>query len=496
VATKSDVQVLPSDVASFVGLSFSPDGNYLYFVRSDKSATTFNYLYVMPVLGGIPRQLIRDVDSAVSFSPDGSEFAFMRGVPERTVIEIYIANADGSGDHLLASLPASVGFMPGLAWSPDGKTIVVPVFLVGKESRDTLEAINIADGRVRELFSSLEEIGKPVWLPDGNALLIGMNAPPEWYGQLWFVSYPSGEKRRFTNDLSNYDIATLDLTHDGQMLVTVEGRSSSHIWIVPQGQTARAKQITSGESVDIAPIPGPGGKLLLRSRGSDLVLMNADGTQRTLLRPNLQSTLTESNCGDHYLVFEDWKGNNFRLLRTDADGSNPTTLREDAVLPDCSPDGKWVVYSSGENKLYRLPIEGGTPTEVASAPGIGGGVISPDGNWIAYNYLEGSPVLVPKIAVIPAARGSPVHVFVPPVGTQLGWTPARWSPDQKGLQFLLTKNGATNVWELPLTGGSPHQLTNFTSGRIFSFSWTRDGKQLLLAKGDSKSDVVLISNFR
>ena len=71
-----------------------------------------------------------------------------------------------------------------------------------------------------------------------------------------------------------------------------------------------------------------------------------------------------------------------------------------------------------------------------------------------------------------------------------------WSPDQKGLQYLLTRNGATNVWEQPLAGGTPHQVTNFTSGRIFDFSWTRDGKQLLLAKGEDTSDVVLISNFR
>jgi hypothetical protein len=64
------------------------------------------------------------------------------------------------------------------------------------------------------------------------------------------------------------------------------------------------------------------------------------------------------------------------------------------------------------------------------------------------------------------------------------------------LQYLLTKNGATNVWEQPLVGGAPKQITNFTTGQIFDFSWTRDGKQLLLAKGEMTSDVVLISNFR
>src|SRR5271163_614399 len=59
VATKSDVQVLPPDAVFFAGLSFSPDGNYIYFARSDKNTNNFRYLYIMPVLGGTPRLLIR-----------------------------------------------------------------------------------------------------------------------------------------------------------------------------------------------------------------------------------------------------------------------------------------------------------------------------------------------------------------------------------------------------------------------------------------------------
>ena len=492
VATKSDVQVLPPDVVEFAGVTFSPDGNYLYFVRSDKSTTLFDYLYVMPVLGGTPRQLIRDIDSAVSFSPDGKQFVFMRGVPERNVIEIRIANVDGGGDHLLASLPAWTGVIRGAVWSPEGKTIVAPMVQIGKEIKWVLNAVNVADGGVREVFSGPEALGTPAWLPDGNSLLIPMVLLPENHTQLWLVSYPSGEKRRFSNDLSDYG-STLDLTHDGQMLVGLENRQSSHVWILPQGQATQAKQITSGETPDSGVAPGPGGKLLVRSRRTDLVLMNADGSQRTQLRPNLRNLVSMSSCGDRYLIFDSYEENKLRLWRTDTDGSNPVEFSEKVMFSDCSPDGKWLLYSAG-NKLYRLPIEGGTPTEVANSPKGIGGVISPDGQWIAYGYQEGSPVPLPKIAVIPAAGGAPLYVFGRPSGTTVGVL--RWSPNQKGVQYLLTKNGATNVWEQPLTGGAPRQITNFTSGRIFDFSWTRDGKQLLLAKGETTSDVVLISNFR
>ncbi|MFI5059434.1 MAG: protein kinase [Candidatus Acidiferrales bacterium] len=490
VATKSDVQILPPDVVTFAGLSFSPDGNYLYFVRSDKSTTLYHYLYVMPVLGGTPRQLIRDVDSPVSFSPDGKQIVFARGAPEHNILEVHVANMDGSADHVLASLPALLYFVSAAAWSPDGKTIVVPRLQSGKENKWALTVINVADGSVRDLFSGSEAVGRPAWLPDGSSLLVPIQVLPENRSQLWLVSYPSGEKRRFSNDLSDYGL-TVELTHDGQMLVGLQNRRISHIWTLPEGQAAQAKQITSGETPDDGVAPGPDGKLLVRSRGSELLLMNSDGSQRTVLRPNLRNFNSMSICGDRYLVFDSFEENKPRLLRTDADGSNPARLSEDVNNSDCSPDGKWVLYSS-EHDLYRIPIEGGAPTELATTPYGAYGVISPDGKWIAYGYQEGNPVPVPKVAVLSAAGGSPLHVFALPSGTN----GLHWSPDQKGLQYLLTRKGATNVWEQPLTGGAPRQVTNFTSGLIFDFSWTRNGKQLLLAKGEDTSDVVLISNFR
>jgi Tol biopolymer transport system component len=73
---------------------------------------------------------------------------------------------------------------------------------------------------------------------------------------------------------------------------------------------------------------------------------------------------------------------------------------------------------------------------------------------------------------------------------------ARWSPQGNGLQYMLTQNGVTNIWEQPLTGGSPKQITKFTSGQIFDFNWTADAKQLLLTRGETTSDVILLTNIQ
>jgi DNA-binding winged helix-turn-helix (wHTH) protein len=66
VAAQREVPLL-SPGTGFHGLTFSPDGDYVYFVRSDEHNDAFKYLYSMPVLGGPVKKLFTDVDSPVCF---------------------------------------------------------------------------------------------------------------------------------------------------------------------------------------------------------------------------------------------------------------------------------------------------------------------------------------------------------------------------------------------------------------------------------------------
>jgi len=117
------------------------------------------------------RRVTSNVDSAISFSPDGRQFVYQRG--SGSVVEIRIEDADGSGDRLLANFQgAAADSMPGAAWSPDGRSVAVPVWMVDKKPGNILYVVSTSNGNVRELYSGNREIGRPRWLPDGKLLIV------------------------------------------------------------------------------------------------------------------------------------------------------------------------------------------------------------------------------------------------------------------------------------------------------------------------------------
>lgn len=122
VTTGSDVQLIPPAEVGYFGLRFSRDGDFLYFVQS--KGGRLGSLYKIPVLGGAARKLIADVGSGVTFSPDGNRLAFVRDSSERNESALIVANEDGSGEKQFAVRRLPNGFESNdVAWSPDGKSI-------------------------------------------------------------------------------------------------------------------------------------------------------------------------------------------------------------------------------------------------------------------------------------------------------------------------------------------------------------------------------------
>src|SRR2546422_5402184 len=96
VAAMSDTQIVPPSQQNYYGITFSKDGNYIYYVMGESNNPTTRALYQVPLFGGASQKVIEQVASPVSLSPDGTRLAFVRGGPTQTAL--VVANADGTGE--------------------------------------------------------------------------------------------------------------------------------------------------------------------------------------------------------------------------------------------------------------------------------------------------------------------------------------------------------------------------------------------------------------
>jgi serine/threonine protein kinase len=507
IATNSNTQIVPATDTRYAGLTFSPDGNYIYFIRHEKDRPGLGLLYQIPVLGGTPKLIVTEVDSRISFSPDGGRFTFLR-VSGLGTSAVMVANADGSNQKKLVenSLPGAFAGHP--AWSPDGKIITI-TDSSGPQAEDVrFVAIDTATGHKTAIagFSEVGEIFASAWLPDNSGLLLAF-ASPATNGtfQMGYLSYPSGQFRRVTTDLNRYDSA-LSATRDAKSLVTVATEYSSNIWVMPvSGGAAQAIQISSGKVEAMELDWSPEGKILSSTfnTGFEFDLRGSDGAGKTTLLADSVPAFQPSACGDgRYIVFSSSRsGKAVRIWRMDSGGGNFQQLTNGVQdnSPVCSPDGKWVVYralTDGQYAVWKVSIDGGTPIRLSSGLSFAP-AISPDGKLVAFRSnipdLQSSkkPWTPGFLVVVSNNGGPPLHTIE---ADPRGFSTVRFTPDGQALSYLVNEHGASNLWAQPLSGGAPRQLTDFKSDLIFAYAWSRDGKQLALSRGQASRDVVLLTD--
>ncbi len=135
-----------------------------------RTASYIRTLYSIPVFGGTPRAMIRDVDSAPSFSPDGQRFVFLRQTPELKdhFSEMHVVNADLSGDVIVYQgiYPAS---FPN--WSPDGKKIAWNELKNGRETYELVYDVESKQTRTLSPAAGLNFYIYQAWMPDSSSLV-------------------------------------------------------------------------------------------------------------------------------------------------------------------------------------------------------------------------------------------------------------------------------------------------------------------------------------
>jgi eukaryotic-like serine/threonine-protein kinase len=497
--TSSNTQVIPPADVEYAGLRFSPDGNYLYFVRSEPGSAELKYLYRAPVLGGTPQKLATDVDSNVTFSPDGRQFAFVRyNNPEAGKFRVLSLPVDGGEEKVLYSAAISDALYDP-AWSPDGKTLASTV-IQPADAFGGLLTFSLDRGKRQLFFKSETTLQRPAWMPDGQGLLAlsGFTLTGLRRNQIIFVSYPEGRSSPVTRDTSTY--ADLSISGDGHTLATVSRQVHLVLSTMPAGvlDASRLRQLYSGAS--LFHFSWTADSKLATESWSGLVLINPEtGASAPLPAPEGPYISGPSACGDgKYVTFTAITSNKpvMRIWRMDAGGGNLHELSEGRLqdFSVCSRDGRWVVFEDGVSggQLMKMPASGGKAEQISNELVVPGFDISADSKLVAFASFGHQFAHVEKLHIVDLNSSQVVKTmdFQRPRSG-----PIRFSPDGKGVVYPVHTGAADNLWAQPLDGSPGKQITDFTSELITDFHWSPDGKQLGLIRGHADSDVVLIRDM-
>jgi Tol biopolymer transport system component len=505
VPTGSNTQILEADAFPIRSPGFSPDANYIFYRKAADATQTVFVMYRMPVLGGTPQVLARDVDQGPTFSPDGKRMAYMRANdPETGKYRLLTSNLDGSDEKVLQIAP--LPFPDNLSWSPDGKRIA---FISYSQSTapGQISIFEIASGRDTPLTSFADKTFTDLtWNPDGRGILVSYRSSGSTNQQIGFVSYPGGRFQSLTNDTRGYE--TLSNSGDGKAMVSIQRQETDSISVLPvtgKGQPGAVSGLPNQ-----AVIQGVGwdaqGDLIVTTTTS-ILRMSPDGSRQATLLSDPSETIHYSTvCGRGGPILfathlREGKTTT-NIWRMEADGSRPKQLTsgKDEEVPLCSPDGaSFYYFDRATFQTMKMPINGGSP-ELVKASVVPSGFMdgalnfSPDGRWmpeVADVAETATQSVAIKVALIDVTAGpeTPARFLNPraDIANDIAFT-----PDGKAVAYNVVENGVGNVWAQPLDGSPGHRLTNFTSDQIRTFQFSPDGKSLAVARLHVVSDAVLL----
>ena len=502
VATGSDIQVIPPGPGFYQSdISFTPDGDYVYFAHHAFDGSNVLDLYSVPTLGGAVKRIVADVDSGATFSPDGKQITFIRHEPENGRSLLMVANADGSGQQEFAVRKSSEGFSSfAPAWSPNGKYIASAAAHFGKDALTEVIAYPVAGGAPRRVLTTLGVNGVR-WLTDDGFLVTAIDYTHGIRNQLYYLPLAGGEPVRFSSDLNNYQSIAIDEKQN--VVAAVEADQANNLYIAPASDPNAMQQVTRERDV---------GSNLAWLTNARVAVQDAElhinfyDVANARNRDQLNSDLPAGDvrrCGENAIVVDRLEANNVvNIWYYDLGGGGWRQLTHGNLStgPSCSPDGKWLYYITQDvspSRVMKVPVAGGGEPVVLGPPSSFRVAVSPDGESLVITFSEGQGgARRVYLGQVRTSDGQLLRKWPVPVGgvQQL----LAWTPDGKGFIYDVLRGTNANLWMQALDSTPPRQITNLptTNDYIVGAAYSPDGKQIAITHGPENVDVLLFTNFR
>ena len=496
------IELVPPEPVGYWGIAFSHDASRVFYATKSAQEPA-GRLYVVSVLGGTPRALVDGIDSTITLSPDGRQFAFYRGsFPERGSSALLVADVEGGTPRVLATTRGQQFFVPAFfaapSWSPDGERIAASIH-DAKTGDAGLVTVDVASGTIDPFPQRFKDATFTAWLPDGSGILFvadQVDALKEIPRKVWLQPYPRGEPRRVTPDLLEY--RNISVRADGSAFVSVGLDAVYSLWRLPlngQGPQRIASERYDG-LLGIAPLTD--GRLVISTgeRGnSQLAIVDRTGGSRETLTREGTNTWPAVSPDDRTIVFVSNRDGQTGVWRMNVDGAEPRLL---AHVPrpswlSVTPDGQYVVCASlgdAEPATWRVPINGGQPTLIAA--GIDRPAVSPDGRLLAGINVASNAGQLALVTMALDGSGPPrvLGTIAPATANGL----VEWTANGDGVLYSTVER--QNVWLQRLAGGPPIKVTNLADLGIVRGKRSADGDSLIVSRGVAQTDAYLVSNFR
>jgi eukaryotic-like serine/threonine-protein kinase len=505
IAINSAVQIISPSNRAISDIGFTPDGNFLDYTISANGEASAK-LYQVPVLGGTPRRLLDSSNGPVTFSPDGSSMAYTSLDLSTNEVALMVSKMDGTGARKLATHRATFqyGFFNILRWSPGGKFIVAHVTDPSEPNglAGTLVKVDVATGAQEPMPGRHWRLVHDfVWLPDESGLILAAQDKTAVPAQIWALSYPGGVVRRISNDISDY--LSVALSADAHTIAAVQRNLTSDLWTAPAGNPDAGRQITFGRTEGINDFTiTPGNHIVYTANHAgnwDLFISDFDGGNARQLSFDNRYHTSPSACEDgRTVIFGSNSALGDRVWKIDVQTgvSSALTNGPSESFAMCGGIGASVFYleqGNGSSFVFKLPLAGGPPVRLSDLTAFSPPFPSMDGRHVAF----ASPGKDGKVflAVVSADNGA--LEAQPTIPDTLDHTSSAvaWTPDNRSMALSDIRTGTPNIWSLPVLGkAAGRQLTHFTSGQVWAFHYTRDGKSVAYARGNNQSDVVLFTS--
>ena len=494
---------------------FSPDGSQIVFIRT---AGNRQDAYRMAIVGGEPRKLVEDVAEA-DWAPDGGRIAALRlvsGGAGATSSVLLLLAADGGAPREVTRVPGHRLLHP--RWSTDGRRIVCSETAQGGASK-SLFVLDVGTGKVRELPTGLKGLSSPAWVgatdrivhSGSTSAVAGITAGA---ARVLVRDVTGGPARTLFWTPVNADV--LDILGAGRLVYDARSARENlgEVTLAGGGVSGGVRTLTQGSSADRQPTYSPDGEWLLfsstRSGNLDLwTVSTATGMVRRVTDDETEDWDPAFSRDGKRIYWSSNRTGAFEIWTAAADGSGARALTSaglDAENPTETADGAWVVYSQGVDPsrgIWKIHPDGTGAQKIVSDVTVLPDV-SPDGRWVAYTVTIRLDLIQLRVASVAdgtrAAFVADLPVRAGFAGNSVGRP--RWTPDGKSLVFV--GQDAKGAYGLFRQDFDPARETSATRRSLYgfdpraaveSFAISPDGKRLAVASWEQSFDVMVADHI-